>query len=104
MGRVTAMKSSVQQIREAQEGQNVKNEILELVDTQLQTLQAQIEAKVQEWAMAIGKGCQELEDRLDGIQVQLGAVQQRQSEHQHLFNVILPRLEQLEAARLQSIP
>ena len=46
MGRVTAMESSVQKIREVQEGQNVKNEILELVDTQLQTLQAQIEAKV----------------------------------------------------------
>ena len=46
LGRVTAMESSVQQIREVQEGQKVKHEILELVDTQLQTLQAQIETKV----------------------------------------------------------
>ena len=104
LGRVSAMESSVQKIREVQEGQHVKNKILELVDTQLQIMQAQVEAKVQDWAMVIGKGCQELEDRLDGIQMQLEVVQQRQNEHQSLFDAILPRLEQLEAARLQFIP
>ena len=68
MGRVTAMESSVQKLREVQEGQDLKNEILVLVDTQLQTFQAQIDAKVQEWTTAIVQGCQELEDKIEGIQ------------------------------------
>ena len=46
MGRVTTMESSVQQIKEAQEGQNWKKEIMELIDTQLHTFEAQIDANI----------------------------------------------------------
>ena len=77
MGRVTAIESSVQKIREVQEGQDVKNEILTLVNTRLQTMETQ----VREWVTAIGEGCQELEDRIDGIQAQLGVMKQKQDEH-----------------------
>ena len=56
MGRVTAMESSVQKIREAQEGQHLKKEILELVDTQLKTFEVQMDAKVQEWTATIVEG------------------------------------------------
>ena len=68
MGRVTALESSVQKVREVQQGQDLKNEILALVDTQLQTLKAQIEASMEEWSGSIVRGCQELEDKIDGIQ------------------------------------
>ena len=68
MGRVTAMESTVQRIREVQEGQDLKNEILVLMTTQLDTFEAQINAKVQEWTTAIVQGCQELEDKIEGIQ------------------------------------
>ena len=61
------MESSVQKIREVQEGQELKNEILALVDTQLQEMKAQVEASMEAWSGSIVQGCQELEDRLDGI-------------------------------------
>ena len=83
----------MQKIREVQHGQDLKNEILALVDTQLQTVKAQIEASMEAWSGSIVQGCQELEDRIDGIQVQLEEIQQRQDGHQHLFDGILPRLE-----------
>ena len=57
MGRVTAMESSVQKIKEAQEGQNLKKEIMELIITRLQTFEAQIDANIQEWTGSIVQGC-----------------------------------------------
>ena len=48
MGRVTAMESTVQRIREVQEGQDLKNEILVLMTTRLDTFEAQLSAKIQE--------------------------------------------------------
>ena len=58
MGRGTAMESSMQKIREAQEGQELKKEILALVNSQLKTFEAQIDGKVQEWMAASVEGCQ----------------------------------------------
>ena len=104
MGRVTAMESTVQRIREVQEGQDLKNEILVLMTTRLDTFEAQLNAKIQEWTTAIVQGCQELEDKIDGIQEQLGEIQQKQDEHQNILDAILPRLEQVESTRLHSIP
>ena len=66
MGRVTAMESTVQRIREVQEGRDLKNEILVLMNTRLDTFEAQINAKMEEWTTAIVQGCQELEDKIDG--------------------------------------
>ena len=61
--------------------------------TRLDTFEAQINAKVQEWTTAVVQGCQELEDKMEGIQVQLGGIQEKQDEHQNILDVILPRLE-----------
>ena len=41
---------------------------------------------------------------MEGIQVQLEEVQEKQTEFQITFDSILSRLEQVETARLQSIP
>ena len=104
MGRVTAMESSVQKIKEAQEGQNLKKEIMELINTRLQTFEAQNDVNIQEWTSSIVQGCQKLEEQIEGIQEQLGEIQQRQTEFQMTFDSIVSRLEQVETARLQSIP
>ena len=68
---MTAMESSVQKIREAQEGKELKKEILELVEIQLQTHKAQIDAQVRDWTGSIVQGCQEMADQIEGIQKQL---------------------------------
>ena len=70
MGRVIAMESTVQRIREVQEGQDLKNKILALVTTRLDTFEAQLNASMQKWTTAIADGCQDLEERIDGIQGQ----------------------------------
>ena len=104
LGRVTALESTVQKIKEAQEGQTLKKEIMELVNTRLQTFEAQIDANLQEWTGSIVQGCQNLEEQMEGIQEQLGEIQQKQTEFQMAFDSIVSRLEQVETARLQSIP
>ena len=71
----------------------MKKEILELVTTQLNTLEAQMDAKVQKWTTTIVQGCQEMADQIESIQKQLEDIQQRQTEFQALFDFILPRLE-----------
>ena len=82
----------------------MKKEILELVNTRLQTFEAQIDANIQEWTGSIVQGCQNLEEQIEGIHEQLGEIQQRQTEFQMTLDSIVSRLEQVETARLQSIP
>ena len=50
------------------------------------------------------QGCQKLEEQMEGIQEQLGEIQERQTEFQRTFDSIVSRLEHVETARLQSIP
>ena len=73
-----------------QEGQDLKNEILALVTTRLDTFETQLNASMEKWTMAIAEGCQELEDRINGIQEQLREIQQKQDEHQYLLDVLIP--------------
>ena len=80
--RLTALESSVQKIREAQQ-QDVTKDIMDLVNTRLQTFETHIDAKVREWAASTVRGCQKLEGHLDslvGIQEQLGKIQEKQTE------------------------
>ena len=67
MGRVAAMETTVQRIREVQEGQDLKNEMLALVTTRMDTFETQLNASMEKWTTAVAEGCQELEDRIDGI-------------------------------------
>ena len=83
------MESTVQQIKEAQEGQNLKKEIMELINTRLQTFEAQIDVNIQEWTGSIVQGCQKLEEQMEGIQEQLGEVQEKQTEFQITFDSIM---------------
>ena len=100
---MTALESSVQTIREEQQ-QDRSKDIMDLVTAQLQTFEAQIDAKIRGWTASNVKGCQELEDTLGGVQEQLGEIQRRQTEFQAACDSILHRLEQLESSRLRSIP
>ena len=77
---------------------------MDLVTAQLQTFEAQIDAKIRGWTASTVKGSQELEDTLGGVQEQLGEIQRRQTEFQAACDSVLHRLEQLESSRLRSIP
>ena len=92
LGRVTALESSVHEVREAQQ-QDRSKDIMDLVTAQLQTFESQIDAKIRGWTASTVKGCQELEDTLGGVQDQLGEIQRRQTEFQAACDSILHRLE-----------
>ena len=103
LGRMTALESSVQEVREAQQ-QDRSKDIMDMITAQLQTFESQIDAKIRGWTASTVKGCQELEDTLGGVQKQLGEIERRQTEFQTACDSILHRLEQLESSRLRSIP
>ena len=67
MDRVTALESSVHTIRESQQTQDMSKGIMDMVAAQLQTFEAQIDAKIQEWTASTVQGCQALEDTLEGV-------------------------------------
>ena len=71
LGRVTALESSVQEVREAQQSQDMSKDIMDMITAQLQTFEAQIDAKIRGWTASAVKGCQELEETLGGVQEQL---------------------------------
>ena len=101
LGRVTVLESSIQAIREDQQKQDLKKEVLELVTTQLQTFEAQVDARVREWTETTVQGCQEMVEQLESIQEQLGEIQERQTDFQAAFDSIRQRLEQVEMTRLR---
>ena len=68
LGRVTVMESTVQRITEVQEGKELKDEILALVTTRLDSFEAQLNVSMEKWTTAVADGYQELEERIDGIQ------------------------------------
>ena len=67
MGRVTALESAVQTIREDRQQQDMSKDIMDMVTAQLQTFESQIDAKIRGWTTPIVKGCQELQDTLEGV-------------------------------------
>ena len=102
-GRMTALESFVQEIKEAQQKQDVVKDIMDLVMPRLQAFEERVDAKIQQWRASTIQGCQELEDRmdsLDGIRDQLGEIQRRETGIQNAFDVLLHRLERVESCKL----
>ena len=78
--------------------------IMDLVTTRLQDFETRVDERIQEWTASTMKGCRELEDIVEGVQQQLGEIQERQVGFQATLDTILQRLEVVENPRMCSIP